>query len=135
MVEIDGHLSVIESLDHTWQLGVGSVIEDHQQAFRKFHVVELRPWNDLYVLRVGLTKGVFRLNGHGALVTGLETEDRRFEARQQVAVADFEHRWRLVERAVDGVAVFQVQREVQFDFGVLANSGLSHGRVLRTSCS
>ncbi|MNE05663.1 hypothetical protein D3C80_982330 [compost metagenome] len=135
MVEIDGHLSVIESLDHTRQLGIGSVVEDHQQAFGKLHVVELRAWHDLHVLRIGLTEGVFRRDGNGALVTGLEAENGRFKARQQVAVADFEHRRRLVEGAVDGIAVFQVQREVQFHFGVLANAGISHGQVLRTSCS
>ena len=28
VVEIDGHLRVIESFDHTWQLGVRRIVED-----------------------------------------------------------------------------------------------------------
>ena len=89
----------------------------------------------MHVLRVGLAEGIFWRNLQRTLVSGLEAEQGVLEARQQVAIADLEGCRGLVERAVYGVAVFQVQREVQGDFGVLADTGVSHGPDPRTSCS
>ncbi|MNC49844.1 hypothetical protein D3C75_990530 [compost metagenome] len=89
----------------------------------------------MHVLRVGLAEGVLRGHHDGTLVTALEAEQGVLETWQQVAIANLEGGRGLVERAVDGVAVFQVQREVQGDFGVLADTGVSHGPDPRTSCS
>uniref|UniRef100_A0A0N5A5U6 NAD-specific glutamate dehydrogenase n=1 Tax=Parastrongyloides trichosuri TaxID=131310 RepID=A0A0N5A5U6_PARTI len=126
VVEVDGHLRVIERLHHAGQLGVGRVVENHQQALGQLHVLELRAGNDLHVLRVRLTEGVLRCHADGALVAGLEAEDSGFEARQQVAVADLEHRRSLLEGAVDSITVFQVQREVQVMDGFSGLFALEH---------
>ncbi|MCY1431095.1 hypothetical protein D9M71_470570 [compost metagenome] len=140
MIEVDGDLFIIERLDHAGQLGISRIVENHQQARGKVHVLELAARDDLHVLRVGLAKGVFRQDLQVALVPGLETEQCRLEPRQQVAIADLECRRRLVEGAVDGVAILQVQGEMQGDFRVLANTCfghqlISHERLLRSSYS
>lgn len=139
MIEVDGHLSVIEGFDHTGQFGIRRIVEDHQQAFRQLHVLELRTRDDLYVLRIGLAKGVFRRDLQVALVTGLEAEQCRLKTRQQVAIADLEGRRGFIERAVDRVAILQAQCEMQGDFRVLANTLFgqylfSHLRLLRACC-
>src|SRR5690606_7655976 len=121
MVEIDGYLLVIEFFHHTGQLSIGRIVEDHQQARRQFHVLELRARDDLYVLRVRLAKSVFRRNRQRTLVASLEAEQRGFETWQQVAVTDLEGRRGFVEGAVDGVAVLEAQCKVQGDFRVLAD--------------
>src|SRR5450830_373614 len=87
VVEVDGHLRIIEGFDHTRQLGIRRIIKNHKQAFRQVHVLELRTRDDLYVLRVGLAKGVFRQDLQGALVASLEAEQGCFKTRQQVAIA------------------------------------------------
>ena len=87
VVEVDGHLSIIELFDHTWQFSIGRIIEDHQQTRRQLHVLELRARNDLYILRVGLAEGVFRLDAQSTLVASLETEQRRFETWLAIALA------------------------------------------------
>ena len=132
VVEINGDLLVIKLFDHTRKLGVGRVVEDHQQALRQLHVLELRTRNDLHILRVWLAKGVFRKNLQCALVTRLETEQRRFKPWQQAAITDLEGGRGLVEGAVDGVAVFQTQSKMQRDLRVLTNTLLSHERFPRT---
>jgi len=138
VVEVDGHLLVIEGFHHTGQLSIGRIVEDHQQTRRQLHVLELRTRDDLYVLRVRLTKGVFRRNRQRPLIASLEAEQGRFETWQQVTVADLEGRRGFVEGAVDGVAVLQAQCKVQGDFRVLADALLSqylfsHERFLRSS--
>src|SRR5450830_36540 len=72
VVEVDGHLRIIEGFDHTRQLGIRRIVKNHQQAFRQVHVLELRTRDDLYVLRVGLAKGVFRQDLKGSFVPTLE---------------------------------------------------------------
>ena len=132
MVEINGDLLVIELFDHTRKLGVGRVVEDHQQTLRQLHVLELRTRNDLHILRVGLAKGVFRKNLQSALVACLETEQCCFKTWQQTAVTHLESSWGFVESAVDSVAILKTQSEMQSDLRVLTNTLLSHERVLRT---
>ncbi|MCY1431090.1 hypothetical protein D9M71_470520 [compost metagenome] len=93
MIEVDGHLFIIERLDHAWQLGIGRIVENHQQARGKLHVLELATRDDLHVLRVGLAEGVFRQDLQVALVTGLEAEQGGLETWKQVAITHFERRW------------------------------------------
>src|SRR5690606_29853036 len=126
VVEVDGDLLVIECLDHARQLGIGSVVEDHQQPFGKLHAFELAARHDLHVLRVRLAKTLLRLHLHAAFVAGLEAVKRLFETRQQVAVADLEGGRLLVERAVDHIAVFQLEGEVQGHFPVRTDAYVCH---------
>ncbi|KAF1056569.1 MAG: hypothetical protein GAK44_00179 [Pseudomonas delhiensis] len=140
MVEVDGHMLLVESFDDPRQFGLRRIVEDHQQPFGQFHVLELVARHHLYVGRVGLAEAMLRLDAQGALVAGLQAEQRLLEARQQIAVAHLEGSWLLVEGAVDDVAVFQLQREVQGNFRVRADTQdfsdrFSHGRLLRISWS
>src|SRR5476651_1295025 len=115
VVEVDSDLIVVERLDHAGQLSISRIVEDHQQAFGQFHVLELRTRDEL-------TKGVFRQDLDGALVTGLEAEQRSLETGQQVAVPYLERGRRLVKGAVHGVAVLQAQGKVQGDFRILTDA-------------
>ena len=122
MIEVDGDLILVNGFHHTGQLGIGRIIENHQQPFGQLHVLKLRTRHDLHVLRVRLTKSVFRWHLKRALVASLEPENQSFKARQQAAITDFESGRGLFECAVDRVAVFQVQREMQGDFCLLYTS-------------
>src|SRR5690606_33413790 len=69
---------------------------------------------------------VLRLDAQAALVAGLQALQGQLEAGQQVAVTELESGRLLVEGAVDQIAVFQLEGEMQGNFLVRADADVSH---------
>src|SRR5690606_36130522 len=81
MVEVHGNLALVEGFHNPRQLGIGGVLEDHQQALGQLHAFELIARHDLHVLGIVLTEALLGSNLQTAFVAGLETIQLLLEAR------------------------------------------------------
>lgn len=115
MIEIDRNLVVIEYLDHSRQFGIGCIVEDHQQSFRKLHTFKLIARHDLNILRIMLAKPLLWQDGQSASVASLEAIKRLFETWQQVSIANLERGGFFLKGTVDHFAIVELERKMQGD--------------------